>query len=86
MLILASSLAPKTLQLYFEHAGEAMPGCPKGLGRAATDLGLELLALIVEIAHNAKIGLVLVLKEGIMQDLVVDVQLAHLRLHPVLLL
>ena len=54
--------------------------------RAATDLGLKLLALIVQVAHDAEIGLVLVLEEGVVQDLVVDVQLAHLGLHLVFLL
>lgn len=48
--------------------------------------GLELLALVVQVAHDAEVGLALVLEEGVMEDLVVNVQLAHLGLHLVLLL
>ena len=54
--------------------------------RNASYPGLKLLALIVQVAHDAEVGLALVLEEGVMEDLVVNVQLAHLGLHLVLLL
>jgi hypothetical protein len=52
----------------------------------ATHFGLELLALIVEVTHDTEGRLCLVLEEGVVQNLVVDVQLAHFGLHLVLLL
>lgn len=48
-------------------------------------LGLKLLSLIVQVTHDAKFRPRLVLEEGIVQDLVVYVQLPHLGLHLVLL-
>ena len=48
--------------------------------------GFKLLALIVDLAEAGEVGLGLVLEEGVVQDLVVNVQLAHLGLHAVSLL
>ena len=45
-----------------------------------THPGLELLALVVQLAQAAEVGLGLVLEECVVQHLVVDVQLAHLAL------
>lgn len=49
-------------------------------------LCLKLLALIVQVAHGTQSRLLLELEEGVMQHLVVNVQFAHLRLHPIPLL
>lgn len=48
--------------------------------------GFKLFALIVDLAQAGEVGLGLVLEEGVVQHLVVDVQLAHLGLHAVPLL
>jgi len=48
--------------------------------------GFKLFALIVDLSQAGEVGLGLVFEEGIMQHLVVDVQLAHLGLHAVPLL
>lgn len=46
----------------------------------------KLLALVVNLPQASQVGLGLVLEEGVVQHLVVDVQLAHLGLHAVPLL
>lgn len=46
----------------------------------------KLLALIVDLPQACEVGLGLVLEEGIMQHLVVDVQLAYFGLHAIPLL
>lgn len=48
--------------------------------------GFKLFALIVDLSQAGEVGLGLVFEEGIMQHLVVNVQLAHLGLHAVPLL
>ncbi len=48
--------------------------------------GFKLFALIVDLPQAGEVGLGLVLEEGVMQHLIVDVQLAHLGLHAVPLL
>ena len=48
--------------------------------------GLKLLALIVEVAHNRERRFCLELEEGVMQDLVVYIQLPHFWLHSLPLL
>ena len=48
--------------------------------------GFKFLALIVDLAQAGEVGFGLVLEEGVMQHLVVDVQLAHLGLHAIPLL
>mmetsp|Transcript_53306 Transcript_53306/g.88566 ORF Transcript_53306/g.88566 Transcript_53306/m.88566 type:complete len:296 (+) Transcript_53306:532-1419(+) len=49
-------------------------------GSSGLDIDLELLALIVELAVARELGLGLVLEEGVVEDFVVDVDLAHLGL------
>ena len=46
----------------------------------------KLLALIVDLSQAGEMGLGLVLEEGIVQHLVVNVQLAYFRLHAIPLL
>ncbi len=48
--------------------------------------GFKLFALVVDLAQAGEVGFGLVLEEGVMQHLVVNVQLAHLGLHAVPLL
>ena len=45
--------------------------------------GLKLLALVVDLSQACEMGLGLMLEEGIMQHLVVDVQLAYFGLHAI---
>ena len=42
---------------------------------------LVLFTFIVDIAMGRRLGLLLILKESIMEHLIVNVDLAHLRLH-----
>lgn len=48
--------------------------------------GFKLLALIVDLPQAGEVGLGLVFEEGIMQHLIINIQLAHLGLHAVPLL
>ena len=48
--------------------------------------GLKFLALIVNLPQLCKVWLGLMLEEGVMQDLIVDVQFANFRLHAIPLL
>ena len=48
--------------------------------------GFKLLALIVDLSQAGEVGLGLVLEEGIVQHLVVNVQLAYFGLHAIPLL
>ena len=65
-----------------------MPACnDSGAGQCVRSYpGFKLFALVVNLAQAGEVGLGLVLEEGVMQHLVVDVQLAHLGLHAVPLL
>ncbi len=68
------------------HAQSSLEFAAENAGLRIPDLGLKLLALVVHISNLGHIGLGLVLEEGVVQHLVVDVQLAHLGLHAVALL
>ena len=45
--------------------------------------GFKLLALVVDLSQACEVGLGLVLEEGVMQHLVVNVQLAYFGLHAI---
>lgn len=66
----------------------SMPSCnDSATGQCVKSYpGFKLFALIVDLTQAGEVGLGLVLEEGVMQHLVVDVQLAHLGLHAVPLL
>lgn len=53
----------------------------KTTGLVATHADLVLLALVVEVTQDGEFGFGLVLEEGIMKHLIVNLYLAHLRGH-----